>query len=101
MQNYIFWSEIWSGFEEPGDTSPPRIPRSTPPGYRSTNTFSRKKIQIQYNCDLKKKTVHGDTFDGLLEFLISEVIKEFVIEVRMHYGNLRAQLKDILRALVS
>ena len=24
------------------------------------------------------------SFDGLLEFLISEVIKEFVIEIRMH-----------------
>ena len=28
-----FWgSEIWLGFEEPGGTSPPRIPRSSPPG---------------------------------------------------------------------
>ena len=25
----IFWSEIGSGFEEPGGTPPPRIPRST------------------------------------------------------------------------
>ena len=25
------WSEIGSGFEEPGGTPPPRIPRSTPP----------------------------------------------------------------------
>ena len=29
-ENYIFWSEIGSGFEEPGGTPPPRIPRSTP-----------------------------------------------------------------------
>ena len=29
---HIFWSEIGSGFEEPGGTPPPRIPRSTPPG---------------------------------------------------------------------
>ena len=27
-----FWSEIGSGFGEPGGTPPPRIPRSTPPG---------------------------------------------------------------------
>ena len=27
----MFWSEIGSGFEEPGDTPLPRIPRSTPP----------------------------------------------------------------------
>ena len=26
----MFWSEIGSGFGEPGGTPPPRIPRSTP-----------------------------------------------------------------------
>ena len=31
VENYIFWSEIGSAFGEPGDTPPPRIPRSTPP----------------------------------------------------------------------
>ena len=31
VDNYIFWSEIGSGFEGPGGTYPPRIPRSTPP----------------------------------------------------------------------
>ena len=30
MENYIFWSEIESGFEEPGGTPPARNPRSTP-----------------------------------------------------------------------
>ena len=29
---YIFWSEIGSGFEEPGGTPPPRISRSNSPG---------------------------------------------------------------------
>ena len=29
--NYIFWSEIGSGFGESGSTTPPRIPRSKPP----------------------------------------------------------------------
>ena len=32
VENYILWSEIGSVFEEPGDTPPPRIPRSTPTG---------------------------------------------------------------------
>ena len=36
MENYIIWSEIGSGFGEPGGIPPPRIPRSTqqppPPG---------------------------------------------------------------------
>ena len=31
LGNYIFWSEIGSGFRELGGTTPPRIPRSTPP----------------------------------------------------------------------
>ena len=31
LENYIFWSKIGSGFEEPGGKPPPRIPRSTPP----------------------------------------------------------------------
>ena len=29
VKNGIFWSEIGSGFGEPGGTAPPRIPRST------------------------------------------------------------------------
>ena len=29
VENDIFWSEIESGFREPGDTPPLRIPRST------------------------------------------------------------------------
>ena len=29
--NYVFWSEIWSGFGETGGNPPPRIPRSTLP----------------------------------------------------------------------
>ena len=28
----VFWSEIGSGFGEPGGTPPPRIPRNTPRG---------------------------------------------------------------------
>ena len=29
IDNYIFWSEIGSGFEEPGGTPPPRIPKNS------------------------------------------------------------------------
>ena len=29
VENDIVWSAIGSGFEEPGDTPPPKIPRST------------------------------------------------------------------------
>ena len=31
MENYLFWSEIGSGFGELGGTRPPRISRSPPP----------------------------------------------------------------------
>ena len=31
VENGMFRSEIGSGFEDPGGTPPPRIPRSTPP----------------------------------------------------------------------
>ena len=32
MENYILFSEIGSGFGEPGGTPPPKIPRTTPEG---------------------------------------------------------------------
>ena len=32
MKNYILWSEIGSGFGEPGGTPPPINPRSSPGG---------------------------------------------------------------------
>ena len=40
MENGIFRSEIGSGFEDPGGTPPPRIPRSTssPPGPDASRT---------------------------------------------------------------
>ena len=31
VENGMFRSEIGSGFQDPGGTPPPRIPRSTPP----------------------------------------------------------------------
>ena len=31
VENYIFWSEVGSGFGELGGTPPLRIPKSTPP----------------------------------------------------------------------
>ena len=34
VKNDILWSEIGSGFGEPGGTPPPRISRSTPRGIK-------------------------------------------------------------------
>ena len=41
MDCYIFWSEIGSGFEES-----PRIPRSNPPGIRSSSLNIRHNIIV-------------------------------------------------------
>ena len=45
VENYIFWSEIGSGFEEPGGTPRPRIPRSTPRA--QTQEETRLKLQVK------------------------------------------------------
>jgi len=37
VENYIFWSEIGSGFEEPEGIPRPRIPRSTALGFFSSS----------------------------------------------------------------
>ena len=46
VENYIFRSEIGSGFEEPGSTPPSRIPRSTPPGGEGSTTVISKLLTI-------------------------------------------------------
>ena len=45
VENYIFWSEIGSGFGEPGGTPPPRIPRSTPSPGRWKSEAGKVKIE--------------------------------------------------------
>ena len=40
VENGIFWSEIGSGFGDAGGTPPPKIPRSTPPGFQGILTVS-------------------------------------------------------------
>ena len=48
VENYIFWSEIGSGFEESGGTPPPRIPRSTfpPPGRKVFSEIELRLLQL-------------------------------------------------------
>ena len=46
-RNYIFWSEIGSGFGEPGSTTPPRIPRGTPRDSRSLFEIARTVVSLQ------------------------------------------------------
>ena len=54
--NGIFWSEIGSGFGDAGDTPPPKIPRSTPPGnYRTLcheMTIFSRLFKTQYFLQL-------------------------------------------------
>ena len=44
VENHIFWSEIGSGFGEPGGTPSPGIPRSTPSGSSGYNTKHHHKV---------------------------------------------------------
>ena len=57
VENYIFWSEIGSGFGEPGVTPQPRIPRSTPGLVLQTNPRKLSRIAHLYiafgNCLIK------------------------------------------------
>jgi len=47
VENYTFWSEIESGFEELGSTPPPRIPRSTtPPGRELTQHIHNTTSEV-------------------------------------------------------
>ena len=51
MKNDILWSEIAPGFEELDRTTPPRIPRSTPPWIvilGSHETLASSSCQIWY-----------------------------------------------------
>ena len=44
----MFRSEIGSGFEDPGDTPPPRIPRSTPPPGKNHTLWDRTYLYSPY-----------------------------------------------------
>ena len=58
MENYIFWSEIGSGFEEPGGTPPSRIARSIPRA--QTQEENRLKFQVKLLFyEVKRQKVRG------------------------------------------
>ena len=48
VDNYIFWTEIGSGYEEPGGTPPPRVPRSAPRGFLN---ISDRILAIPFSSD--------------------------------------------------
>ena len=57
VENYIFWSEIRSGFEEPGSTPHQEIPGVSPrpppsPGVVAMSRNFKKKVTLQLLEDL-------------------------------------------------
>ena len=58
-EKWHFWSEIGSGFGEPGGTPPPRIPKSTPPGNQNIKTCSNDVFRAG---NRKKTTQSGHLF---------------------------------------
>ena len=55
VENGIFWSEIGSGFGDPGGTPLPRIPRSTPRGVGSIISPNKTKERISRSSLGRKK----------------------------------------------
>ena len=53
----MFWSEIGSGFGEPGGTPLPKIPRTTPPGVPSlpwanwVETITARRVKFPENLE--------------------------------------------------
>ena len=44
-----FWSDIWTGFGEPGGTPSPRFPRSTPPGGSGAGCTDHHNHRLEYD----------------------------------------------------
>ena len=60
VENGMFRSEIGSGFEDPGGTPPPRIPRSTlPPGFPLPSSFSFFRSYFHDQCALRAVPVYS------------------------------------------
>ena len=79
METNIFWSEIGLGFEEPGGTPPPRIPRSTPP---PPGTMHRKKLpfndnsprSMYKNSDMTPRLSGHFSIFGLVFFVLKSLL---------------------------
>ena len=84
MDNYIFWSEIGSGFEEPGGTPPAIIPRSTthPPPPPPAGTW-----------DLAVVRLRGDS-----RLYIQSFVLPFCLSVR--YNERAVQLYRVISAAI-
>ena len=64
----IFWSEIGSGFGEPGGTPPPQIPRSTPPE-DSLNIFHCSLSPNDDQDQFSPNNIHTLSRDKLWELI--------------------------------
>ena len=86
----MFRSETGSGFEDPGGTPPPRIPRSTPPppgSYSAIIDFSHGTITLLLRDKVmlillitRSLEIVETGLSHLSSFLSSLVCKEFFLE---------------------
>ena len=80
METNIFWSQIGSGFEEPGGTSPPRIPRTQeypPPGlmHRKKLPFDDNSPRSMYkNSDMTPRLSGHFSIFGLVFFVLKSLL---------------------------
>ena len=79
METNIFWSEIGLGFEEPGGTPPPRIPRSTPPPpgpmHRKKLPFDDNSPRSMYkNSDMTPRLSGHFSIFGLVFFVLKSLL---------------------------
>ena len=110
----FFWSEIGSGFEEPGGRPPPRIPRSTPPGLWASLNSSVDVISffLSNGADVYSRDYRGQTaflyacrrnVRSVVEFLARKGTRIHDIDgkgqLRIHHATL-GNKRDVLELLI-
>jgi len=88
----LFWSEIGSGFGEPGGTPPPRIPRCTPPpgnyltSYMSVQAWdSMLRSPVKKECNVHNKTYKNSSEIHKTKLHVNIIISIFTVFYSIEY----------------